>query len=234
MGMWLSRRRRICCSVAFGFIAILGIGCAVTSQQRIANNWERAWLDDSHSDKALAWVEARNKVTLERLGADRRFHEYRRQAETILTDPDRLPEARAIGDMMYNYWQDTDHPLGIWRRTSQDAYFSGRPQWQTIIDLDALSAAESRRWIFAGANCQGVRCLISLSDNGKDAYEVREFDLHTGIFVDNGFSLPEDKSSTWWYDSDTLLVATAAGGGKVTESELPRTIRLWPAKCSSG
>lgn len=220
-------KRGVCCSIALGGIALLGLGCAVISQPLSAGSWERAWLDESYGDRALAWVATRNERTLERLEADPRFREYRGEAETVLTDPDRLPEARAIGDGMYNYWQDADHPLGIWRRTRQDAYFSGRPQWQTVIDLDALSASEDRKWIFAGADCRERRCLISLADNGKDAHEVREFDLGTGTFVDDGFVLPEDKSSTWWYDADTLLVAATAGGGKSTESRLPSTIRLW-------
>src|SRR3712207_7153973 len=41
------------------------------------------------------------------------------------------------------------------------------------------------------------RCLIFLSNGGKDAIEVREFDSGARQFVDGGFRLPEsDRKST--------------------------------------
>ena len=208
-------------------ILLLSAGCQRAQEDVADQGWARAWLDDSYGDRALAWVEAENRSTLDRFEPDARLARYTREAESVLTDPSRLPEARAIGSMMYNYWQDTDRPLGIWRRSSSESYFAGTPGWETVLDLDAIAASEGRKWIFAGASCLEQRCLVSLADNGKDAHEVREFDLETLDFVEDGFALPEDKSSAWWYDGDTLLVATSAGGGKVTESLLPSTIRLW-------
>ncbi len=186
-----------------------------------------AWLDESYGSRALAWVRTENQRTVDALASDSRFERYAKEAAAVLTDPGRLPVARQIGDMMYNYWQSEDRPLGVWRRTSRSTWLAGEPAWTTVLDIDELAETESKKWIFAGADCLESRCLISLADNGKDAHVVREFDLESLEFIDNGFALPEDKSSTWWIDQDRVLVATSAGGGPVTESRLPKSIRLW-------
>ncbi len=217
-----------------GAVTLLSAACERDQNRMLEESWPRAWLDDSYGDRAMTWVKTENESTLNRFADDGRFDRYKEQAETVLTDPSRLPEARTIGVMMYNYWQDADHPLGIWRRSTNESYFSGTPSWNTVLDFDALAASEGRTWIFAGASCLEQRCLISLADNGKDAHEVREFDLDSRTFVRGGFALPEDKSSVWWYDKNTLLVATSAGHGKVTESLLPRTIRVWHRDTSLG
>jgi len=57
------------------------------------------------------------------------------------------------------------------------------------------------------------RCLVALSDGGKDASELREFDLASLRFVANGFALPEAKQSAVWVDDATLLVARDWGAG---------------------
>jgi prolyl oligopeptidase len=82
--------------------------------------------------------------------------------------------------------------------------------------------------VFKGASCLApdeTRCLISLSDGGKDAVVVREFDLTTKSFVDGGFVLPEGKHRLSWLDADTLLVATDFGPGTLTESGYPYIVK---------
>ena len=70
-------------------------------------------------------------------------------------------------------------------------------------------------------------CLISLSDGGKDAKVVREFDMRTRRFVENGFFLPEAKSRVSWLDENTLYVGTDFGEGSLTKSGYPRVIKKW-------
>ena len=92
---------------------------------------------------------------------------------------------------------------GLWRRTTLDEYRKAEPAWETIIDLDALSAAEKENWVWHGADClkpDYERCLVQLSRGGADAEVVREFDLVTKAFVKDGFFLPEAKSSVAWLD----------------------------------
>ena len=102
------------------------------------------------------------------------------------------------------------------------------PQWETLLDIDALSKAEGKDWVFKGADClapDDTRCLINLSDGGKDAVVVREFDLTSKRFVDGGFNLPEGKHRIEWLDRDTLLVATDFGAGTMTESGYPFIVK---------
>ena len=185
------------------------------------------WLDNTYEKSALAWVAEQNDKTVRVLRQDPRFATFTGQAELILTDPTRLPEGEEIDGAIYNYWQDRERPLGVWRRASLDSYYGGQPRWETMIDLDRLSAAEGRKWIFAGANCRKQRCLIRLSENGKDAVETREFDLESKSFAADGFRIPLSKTGTWWYDDDTLLVAPALDGASVNKAGYPNSLRLW-------
>ncbi|MEE4279931.1 MAG: amidase [Halieaceae bacterium] len=185
------------------------------------------WLDDTYSTRALDWVERENRTTLDALGGDAVIASLAAEAAKVLTDPSRPPAVRVAGDLVFTYRQSRAAPLGVWQVSDAQAYFAGSPVWSTLIDLDELARTEGRKWIFQSASCRGMRCLVSLSDNGKDAREVREYDLETREFVPRGFFLPEGKTRSWWFDDDHLLIAPILGPDSVNESELPRTLRLW-------
>jgi prolyl oligopeptidase len=185
-----------------------------------------AWLNE-HDAETVKWVAERSSQTLAQLRADARFATFEAEAAGILTDPRRVAPVTFRGDHVYQYWQTRDRPFGVWRRTGRSDYLGGTPRWETVIDVQALGAAEHARFIFAGADCLASRCLISLSRNGKDAAEQREFDLSTKRFVRKGFHIPESKTEAWWYDADTLLVAPALVRGEMTEGLTARTIRVW-------
>jgi prolyl oligopeptidase len=107
-------------------------------------------------------------------------------------------------------------------------YASAQPQWTTVLDLDALAAAEGKNWFWHGADCtspSGRRCLISLSDGGEDADTVREFDLPSKTFVEGGFTLPHGKQSAAWADDDTLLVSREWEPGQLTTSGYPYVVK---------
>jgi len=64
---------------------------------------------------------------------------------------------------------------GIWRKTTLDSYRTAEPQWETILDIDALSKTENANWVFKGAAClppEETRCLVTLSNGGKDAVTI--------------------------------------------------------------
>jgi prolyl oligopeptidase len=82
--------------------------------------------------------------------------------------------------------------------------------------------------VFKGADCLKPAdryCLVSLSNGGKDAVEVREFDARTGAFVAGGFHLPEAKHRIEWLDRDTLAVATEWIPGDLTQSGYPYIVK---------
>jgi prolyl oligopeptidase len=142
----------------------------------------------------------------------------------VITAPDRIPYPSFLGDRLANFWQDDAHVRGLWRVTSLASFATAAPQWQTLLDIDALAAAEERNWVFHGAGIlppEDRRGLVGLSDGGKDADERREFDLVRARFVDGGFHLPEGKQSAAWQDADTLLVAREWGQGTMTASGYP-------------
>ena len=185
-------------------------------------------LEEVNGTEAMAFVAQSNQRALAALTGDRRYETFRQQAEAILTATDRIPGPSFLGDGIGNFWQDAANPKGIWRRTTLDSYRSADTRWETILDIDALARAEGRDWVFKGADCLApdeIRCLISLSDGGKDAVVVREFDTTTRGFVDGGFSLPEGKHRLEWLDRDTLLVATDFGPGTLTESGYPFIVK---------
>lgn len=190
------------------------------------------WLEEVQGARALEWVQARNRDAQSRLDADPRFEPFRQQAFAILSAQDRIPMPRFQGGQVTNFWQDERNPKGLWRRTSLDGYRSDRTPWEMILDLDALAREEGRDWVWKGATClppDESLCLISLSDGGRDAVEVREFDTRVGRFVPGGFRLPEGKHRFTWADDNTLLVATdfgAVGGqASLTESGYPYIVR---------
>jgi prolyl oligopeptidase len=179
------------------------------------------WLEDVSSPKAMAWVNAHNARSTSILEADPRYQQYYNEALEIAQAKDRIPYGSFIGGQIYNFWQDADHVRGIWRRTSLESYASGNPQWETVLDLDALAASEKANWVWKGAQCARPaerRCLINLSDGGEDAVTIREFDLPTRSFVKSGFKLPKGKQDATWLDENTLLVSREWKPGELTES----------------
>ena len=185
-------------------------------------------LEEVNGTEAMAFVAQSNQRALAALTGDRRYESFRQQAEAILTATDRIPGPSFLGDGIGNFWQDAANPKGIWRRTTLASYRSADTRWETLLDIDALARTEGRDWVFKGADCLApdeTRCLVSLSDGGKDAVVVREFDTSTRRFVDGGFSLPEGKHRLEWLDRDTLLVATDFGPGTLTESGYPFIVK---------
>ena len=179
------------------------------------------WLEQVNSDRSMDWVRAENAKTLPALTGDARFAPLQAEALKILSASDRIATPEFIGEEVFNFWQDATHVRGVWRRTTLASYRSANPRWETVLDLDALATAERANWIWKGADCRPVthdRCLIELSNGGKDAVEIREFDLKTKTFVEGGFRLSESKQDVAWLDADTLILDRDWGPGTTTES----------------
>jgi len=203
---------------------------ALPMTQALAADDPYTWMEEIEGARALDWARAENARSLPRLQKDPRYAGLYEQARAIATAPDRIPGvAFAGGDRLRDFWQDATHVRGLWRETDLAGYRSGAPAWRTILDVDALAKAEGANWVFAGADClepDARLCLVSLSDGGKDAVTVREFDAREGRFVEGGFRLPEGKHRFDWIDRDTLLVVTALSPSESTVSGYPFIARL--------
>jgi prolyl oligopeptidase len=187
------------------------------------------WLEDIDSPRAMAWVEGQNARSAKRLESDPRYETFHAQARAIFTAKDRIATPRFRAGGIDNFWQDADHVHGIWRHTSEASYRTAEPKWETLLDLDALSKAEGKNWIWKGADClkpARTLCLVHLSDGGSDAVEDREFDTATGKFVDGGFRFPNGKQNISWIDRDTLIVAREWTPGEVTTSGYPYVVKI--------
>ena len=188
------------------------------------------WLEDVGGDKALAWVHAQNAVTVDTLQAAPGFKALKERFVSVLDSRDRIPYVDKLGRWYYNFWRDSEHVRGVWRRTTLEQYRMPAPRWETVLDLDALAAKEGESWVWKSAQClypRHERCLLSLSRGGGDAVVVREFNVQTKAFVDDGFRLPEAKSDVAWRSANSIYVATDFGPGSMTTSGYPRELREW-------
>jgi prolyl oligopeptidase len=203
------------------------------------------WLEEPRGDRALRWVRLQNERTLAVFKADARFSRYYAAVLHAATDGSRVAgsephSARMVNGWIHNLWSDDAHPLGLWRRATLQSFLSRETEWQVLLDLDELSAAEGRRWALSLSMLECVtgrheRCLLRLADGGRSHAVLREFDLTTRSFVAGGFSVPEGISRALWRDEDTLWITTDAferehskgEAVQFTAAEFPTDVRMW-------
>lgn len=204
------------------------------------------WLEEVTGEEALAWVRERNaaaEAELDGVGDPRDpaaaslAATLQDEIREILDAKDRIPGVTKRGEYLYNFWTDAEHERGLWRRTTLDSYRTEQPEWEVLLDVDALNEAEGEDWVWHGARLLRPQegepyrhALVDLSHGGSDADVTREFDLETLAFVsaaDGGFERPEAKGSLSWIDADTVWVSTDFGEGTMTSSGYARQARIW-------
>lgn len=188
------------------------------------------WLEDVTGDRSLDWVRERNQKTQSHFEGTSEFNTLEDDLLTILNSDERIPFVSKAGDYYYNFWRDKEHVRGIWRRTSLEEYRKAKPDWDIVLDLDALAELEGENWVWAGASILRPDCeraLISLSRGGADASVSREFDISQKAFVENGFNRPESKGGIGWIDKDSVFIFADFGKGSMTSSGYPRMAKRW-------
>lgn len=191
------------------------------------------WLEEVEGDDALAWVRERNAATAATLEATEEFAATEDEIRAVLDSDAKIPGVSKVGDLFYNFWKDAAHPQGLWRRTTLESYRTPDPEWETVLDIDALGEAEGTSWVWHGAQVLRPdyrKALVSLSPGGSDADVTREFDLVTKSFVDpsdGGFFRPEAKGDLSWINDNTVYVFTDFGEGSLTPSGYPRIVKRW-------
>ncbi len=222
------RSRKTAALTALAIATTLGVHAKAQNTTEQPDKYQ--WLEDVSGEKPMAWVNAENERSAKILQGDPRYAVLAETALKVLESPSRLPSPDLIVGEVYNTWQDAQHVRGILRKTSMASYLTAQPDWHTVIDYDALAAQDNEKWVQKGLNClypgDGL-CLVALSAGGEDAETLREFDLKTGKFVENGFVLPKSKQDVTWVDKDTLLVARNWGPGTMTQSGYPFVVKLW-------
>src|ERR1700752_3706527 len=96
------------------------------------------WLEDVHGAKALKWVRAQNAKSTAVLQAD---PDYQRDYDAILKvldATDRIPYGELDHQYVFNFWQDAQHPKGIWRSTSIADHANAAAAGDLLLDVDQL------------------------------------------------------------------------------------------------
>jgi prolyl oligopeptidase len=214
------------------FMPYLLLGLVSMSLYAKQNNShdEYLWLENIDSPKSMQWVNNTNKITDDKLKTNPLYNELYTQALSILNAKNRLPAVSQNGKWLYNFWQDNSNPRGIYRRTTLDELKKPKPNWETVLDMDAYSKQHNLKYDYHGMSClppDDVTCLVSLSPSGGDAVVIREFSLKSKGFIKNGFTIPLAKSRATWIDKDTLYIATDFGKESMSNSGYPRIIKNW-------
>src|SRR4051812_30787935 len=134
------------------------------------------WLEDVEGERALDFVEAQNRRTLEKFGGAQ-FAADRDVLADIYDRPDNIPYVSRRGSLLYNLWKDASNPRGLWRRTTLERFRTPNPQWENLLDVDRLAAEEGQDWLWNGTQTLPpghVRAILSLSRGGSDAVTMRE------------------------------------------------------------
>src|ERR1700723_1717297 len=218
----ISLTRRATCLVAMVVtvaVAVMGLRTTPTRAQQSSATEQPdkyAWLEDIHGERQLAWVKVENARTAAVIEKDSHFAPLEAEALTVLESPDRLPDPEFRNGLVYNTWRDAEHVRGIVRRTTLKDYLTAQPNWETLLDYDALSKTDNQSWVGKGLAClqpEDELCLVALSAGGEDAVTLREMDLKTSKFAEGGFVLPRGKQTVAWVDTDTMLIARDWGTG---------------------
>ena len=205
------------------FLAISTIGYAQTEDPYI-------WLEEVESERSLNWVNAQNEKTADKISQVEGFQKMKDHYLESLNDKDKIVYPSVVGEYMYNLWKDEEHVRGIWRRMKRADYLNSSTEWEVLLDLDALSKEENKKWVFHGATWLSPNyevCLLNLSDGGTDESVVREFNVVDKKFVEGGFSLPSSKGSAAWINENELIISRNFGAGTMTTSGYPRIVKRW-------
>ena len=212
------------------FVGLAALAGAAAAQETAAVTDPYAWLEDVAGDKQLAWVREQNAKSESEIASTPEFKQLEADIRAILDSDAKIPGVQKIGPWYYNFWKDRNHERGVWRRTTLEEYRKPDPQWETVLDLDALNKTEGENWVWHGANClkpKYERCLVALSRGGADADVTREFDLAKKEWVKDGFFRAEAKGGLGWIDENTVYVYTDFGSGSMTSSGYPRIVKEW-------
>ncbi len=185
------------------------------------------WLEEVEGALATAWADAQTATTLAKFGGAA-YAADRDALRALLDRPDNLPVPARRGGLLYNFWRDAAHPRGLWRRTTLESYRREAPDWDILLDLDAVAMTEGEDWVWQGAATLPPahdRAILRLCRGGSDAVVLREFDLAARQFVAGGFTLAEAKGGAAWIDWDTLLLSSAGQG--MTASGYASSVQLW-------
>lgn len=184
------------------------------------------YLENAHSTEAVQWCDKQTNKTVSHLKSVPEYVDMHAEACDILGCEETAKFAE-IRDDNFAYYFETNakHPLGVLKRMPVDDYLNGLQDWEEILDVDALAIKEGKNWSYNGSllSPNYKRLLIALSPDGGDAKTIREFDIETKSFVENGFHVDVGKVIYCYVDDDTIAVSSTCDGD-VTNGSYARNV----------
>ncbi len=201
-------------------------GCA-TMEEKLKDDFIH--LEDIDSKENMDWVKTQNALSKKKVESLKNYQSNFDFALNQLNDKEKIPYFSIFENHIENFWRDEKNVRGLWRKTTLENYQSKNTKWETILDFDELAKKEDKNWVYKGSVSLEEKpelALVMLSDGGKDALEIREFNKKTKQFVKDGFFIPEAKSRFSWRDEDHIFIATDFGEGSATNSGYPRVVKF--------
>jgi len=190
------------------------------------------WLEAPQDARALEWAKKETQDTQARIGKMPGHDAIEAELKTLLAAGDPPPDYQLMGQVALRFQRSVAHPHGVLSvGTRGDDGIA--TDWREVLDVDALRKAEGSAYElhFGGApNCappEYTRCILSLSPEGGDEVELREFDLTTGAFVQGGFRTPASRAFAAWLDRDRLLIEHSAGDAPKLPTGWPANVAIW-------
>lgn len=190
------------------------------------------WLEAPQDARALDWAKKATQDSEVRIAKMPGHDAIEAELKTLLAAGDPPPEYGLLGPVALRFQRSVAHPHGVLSVAKRGA--DGVPAgWREVLDVDALRKAEGSAYelrLGGTPNCAPpdyTRCILSLSPQGGDEVELREFDLTTGAFVAGGFRTPASRSFVAWLDRDRLLIEHSIGEAPKLPTGWPAEVAIW-------
>ena len=183
----------------------------------------------------MAWVEGQNAKLAEAAGGRPALRDLPRRGARDLHRPGPHPDAALPGRRRSTTSGRTPATCTASGGTRALAsYRTASPQWETLLDLDALSKAEGKNWIWKGADClkpAQTLCLVAAlrrRQRRRRGPRVRHRDQAASSTAAS--ACPSGKQNVDWIDPDTLIVGRDWTPGEVTTSGYPYVVKIVDAR----
>ncbi len=189
------------------------------------------WLENIESEKALKWVKEESDFSKNILSKEDGFEKRQDRILKRLESKDKIIYVRQRGKFVYNFWKDKKNQRGLWRRAPYKAFIRGwRLKWEELLDVDALSVKENKKWVFKGvlfSRKNTDRVILKLSDGGGDAVSLREYSLKSKKFLNKGMDFKAARYGAVLLDDKAMLLASDSDKEKLTKAKYPREVKLY-------
>lgn len=191
------------------------------------------WLETPRDAKALGWAQEQTRLTHDKIAAMPGHAKIEAELKQLLAAGDPPPEFALVGPMMLRLQKSVASPQGVLSVTDRGP--DGKPGvWRQVLNMDELRKSSGKPYELhfgqgEASTClpETGRCILYLSPAGADDVELREFDLKSGRFVEDGFNVPASRAMVAWLDKDRLLIQHTVGDAPKLPTGYPAATYVW-------